>query len=418
MHQLKGAIFSLRDVLVVQGQIDPELLAETTKLLQFLLSKGVQPVIVSNSAWTIRGTMEPIQEYLSKLVGAELPYFQGGRDMPVKQKPAAMKHILAKHEWQIEEAVYVGSTEHDMQAARNGGLLFLNANWHAENSPYGFQFSSPKDIARFIDCCCLGLGDWFWKVEDGPLRVYAMAPLAEFSKRYPGAKEYSTDAKNAAKFNKGDVEFWGRLMAARIYFSGIGAEASYVAPYPGHSPSSKKPLLTNALKIVSGSLKAQYLDDLVVRHAKAEKSQLARRRGVALDHNNQLNTINLRKDPRRTGPLGKRYVRPPLRNGKTVVVVDDICTEGHSLEAARAFIENTGANVICLSWLKTPGPNHYKRVTGLSPTISSPYKPYVTGSVSMKTITNNSGICNENAPVEIADAFGRYGNWDWPDQEC
>jgi len=413
MHTIKGAVFSLRDVLIVQGTLSRELLSETTNLLKFLLSKGVLPVLVSNSAWTVGGT-KSAQQFLSELVGTELPYYQGNRDMPVKQKPEAMAFVLQNHGWEPREVVYIGSTEDDMRAARNGGLLFLNASWHAENSPYGFHFDSPIDIARFIDCCCLGLGDWFWAVEDGPLRVYSIAPLAEYSKRYPQAAEYSSDAKSAVKFNRGDIPFWGRLMAARIFFSGIGKEASYVAPYPGHRPNSKKSILTNALKIVSGSLQTQYLDDLIIRHSTAQKSQTARVKGLPLDHENQLNSIHLRRDPLRTGPKGMRYVRPPLKTNKTVVIVDDICTEGHSMEAARHFIESTAARVICLSWLKTPGGNHYKKISGLTPNITNPYAPYTAHSYSTEIHTYDSGIRNADAPTEIAEAFKRYHGWKWP----
>ncbi|KWV53013.1 hypothetical protein AS026_03825 [Rhizobium altiplani] len=51
MYTLKGAIFSLRDTLVVDGSIDPTLMGETVKLLKFLLDRNVTPVIVSNSSW-------------------------------------------------------------------------------------------------------------------------------------------------------------------------------------------------------------------------------------------------------------------------------------------------------------------------------------------------------------------------------
>ena len=51
MYTLKGAIFSLRDTIVVEGTVDVTLLEETVRLLKFLLSRNVRPVIVSNSSW-------------------------------------------------------------------------------------------------------------------------------------------------------------------------------------------------------------------------------------------------------------------------------------------------------------------------------------------------------------------------------
>ena len=35
-----------------------------------------------------------------------------------------------------------------------------------EANPYGYQFQSPKDVARFVDCICLGLDDWFLGAEE------------------------------------------------------------------------------------------------------------------------------------------------------------------------------------------------------------------------------------------------------------
>lgn len=414
MFQLKGAIISLRDVLVKSGKLDPNIFDETIKLLKFLISRGVQPVIVGNHEWTIKGTDKNVIDMISEKVGSEIPFFQGGKDMPYKQYAGAMQFVLGQFSWQPQETVYVGSTDDDMKAARNGNLLFLNALWYAKNTKYGFFFASPKDIARFLDCCCLSLGDWHWAIEDGPLRVYSIAPLAEFSKRYPEAATYSSDARGALKLDKGNIPFWGRLMAARLYFSGIGSQANFVAPYPGHKPDSENMELTESIKIAAVSLRAQYLDDLIIRHTKAQKSQTARTSGIALDHANQLDTICLRRDPVRTGKQQKRYKKPPLRKNKTVLVVDDICTEGHSLEAARALIEATGANVICLTWLKTPGANHYKKITSVNPVIKKPYDVYQLTSATYDTINNDAGLRNMSASQELAAAFDRYQAWHWP----
>lgn len=164
------------------------------------------------------------------------------------------------------------------------------------------------------------------------------------------------------------------LMAARIHFSGLGAEVNYVAPYPGHRTDSARPLLTNALKIVAGSLNVNYLDDLIIRHTDAQKSQALRNSGQVATHENQLRTIRLRRDPVRTGPQAIRYKSPSLTTGKRVLIVDDICTQG-SFEAARAFIQATGATAVGVAWLKTPN-NSYNRIASLNPEIRNPYSAY------------------------------------------
>ncbi len=413
MHSLKLVVFSLRDVLVSKGSIDNDKLYETVKLFNYLISKKINIAIVSNSRWTVQPSNKSFQQFISELVGAQIPYFQGGINIPYKQRPQAMQTVLAHYGVSKQEAVYVGSTDEDMQAARNGGLLFLNAKWHAQNSRYGFDFSSPLEIGKFIDCCCEP-EDWFWKIEEEGLRIYSIAPLAEYSKRYPEAAGYSSSAKSATKFSVGDLKFWGLIMAARLHFSGIGAEVNYVTPYPGHKTTSQKTLLTNALRIVSGSLQAQYLDDLIIRHSNAQKSQWLRKQGLEPDHQNQLSTIHLRRDPVRTGPQQLRYKAPPLKRGKKVLLIDDICTQGFSSEAARSFVEATGSEMIAVTWLKTPGKNDFQQITELTPPIKKPYSPFLPEKVDYRLRSFDRHISNPNAPKSIADAFLRYQSWDWP----
>lgn len=414
MHTLRGAIFSLRNVLAREGKFNQENALETVKLIKYLGTAGVQPVLVSNSTWTMKGSKEPFNDYFTRLVGQPLPYYQGGRDMEYKQYAAAMQHVLKDQGWLPQEVVYIGNTQHDIQAASNGGLLLLNAKWHEENSPFGFEFNSPKGIAKFIDCCCLTPKDWFWGIEQGNLRVYTIAPLGEHSTTYPHARTYSTDAKNAVKFGVGDLRFWGLLMAARMHLSGIGAEASYVAPYPGHKTTSKKAELLQAVRIASGSLRARYLQDYIVRHQDAPKSQALRNKGLQPSARDQLATIHLRTDPLKTGDVGGRYKSRPNVKGKTVLIVDDICTQGHSLETARAFAEAAGANVISLCWLKTPGPNDYQEIVDLNPMIKRPYSTYTPIDQEVDVHSNSGNVINQNAAAEIADAFSRFNGWDWP----
>lgn len=418
MHSLKGMIFSLSDVLAHKGKLDPELLGEVVKLLKFLISKGVQPVLVSNSAWVVTGAdgnKRTFQEYLSDLVGTKLPYYQGGRDIAYKQFSGSMAPILEAFGWIPSEVFYVGNTHDDAKAASNAGFPLLNAKWHGDNSPYGFEFSSPKEVASFIDCCCLTPGDWFWGIEDGNLRVYAIAPFAEYSRAYPEGAIYSSDAKNAVKADAGNVRFWGLLMAARIHMSGIGAEIDFATPYPGHKSASKKTELMNAVAIVSGSLRARYLFDFIQRHSDAPKSQTLRVSGGSPSIENQLNSIKLNPHATMTGEKQRKYKYPPNLIGKTVLVVDDICTQGYSLEAARAFFEAAGAKAILVSWLKTPGPNDYHAVRALSSEIKKPFKPYTSTGVTQFVYSNSGNVINRNADNEIAEAYTKYATWEWPE---
>ncbi|WP_156649561.1 HAD family hydrolase [Methylobacterium sp. Leaf89] len=415
MPLLKGVIFSLRDVIVKEGAIDKDLLSELGKLVAFLKSRGVQPVFVMNRPWTAKskdGTERDLKDVLAERWG-EMPWYVAlNGDMPFKPKAAAMERVLSDMGWRPCEAIYVGSTEDDMITARNGKLMFLNAQWHSGSNPYGYQFSSPKDIARFVDCFCLGFQDWFWALEDRDLRVYSLAPFSTFARAYSDAWDYSSNAKETAKHLGGDATFWGRLLAASVYLSGLVEKIDYIASYPGHSVSSAQPVISEALTILAQSLRKTYIPDLIVRHVTAPKSQSARNSGQSVDPLNQINSIHLNSNPIKNSK-GDRYAKTPLKKGKTVLIVDDFCTEGNAFEAGRAYVQATGAGVICLSWLKTINRDYL--AFSDRPTLN-PYEPNILGgSMHRESYYYSSHIKNRSATADLNQIFGRYYQWDWPE---
>jgi hypothetical protein len=387
--------------------------------LRYLKKRGVEPVFVSNQHWKVTyrdsGVTKTFREVLEAELGP-LGYFVGGvGGMPYEPQAAPTAFILAQQGWTIREVVLIGNSDIDMKTASTGQLMFLNATWHGTANPYGFQFASPLDIARFIDCACLGLNDWFWAINDGPLRVYAMAPFSTLSSQYLQAHAYSASARATSKYGAGDSTFWGRLLAARVYFSGLVDEIDYITAYPGHAPDSAPTVIADALNILGGSLRKSYLPDLLIRHTKAQKSQTARIAGNNVDVVNQLTTIRLNQTPQR-GLTGKTYKAMPVRTGKTVLLVDDFCTEGNSFEAGRAFINSTGAQTICLSWLKTI--NTYYRAISPPITIKTPYKGIGPSPVpTTKLYGYHSAIVTHAAAVDLAEVYDSYFKWSWP-EDC
>jgi hypoxanthine phosphoribosyltransferase len=414
MARLKGAIFSLRDVIVRRGAFDPKLTAELGRLIVWLRNQGVQPVFVGNHPWVAKATdggTEDLRAVLAKRWGPVPWYIAMHGDMPFKPTAAAMAHVLAQQGWKPHEAIYIGNTDDDMKTAVNGKLLFLNAVWHGEASPHGYQFESPLDVGRFIDCFCLGIDDWFWAIEEGDLKVYALGPFSTMSPQYAQAQQYSTHARETAKHLGGDASFWGRLLAASVYLSGLGDKFDYITSYPGHSTTSAQPVVSEALNILAGSLRKRYLPDLIVRHTTAPKSQTARLQKKEVNPLDQLNTIHLNPSPQKS-QKGDVYASPPLRRAKTVLVVDDICTEGNAFEAARAYIENTGAKAICLGWLKTirRDYNAFAQIPKLKPYEAN----LLTSAPQRNAYWFNQQIRNEHATADLGDVFDRYYKWQWP----
>lgn len=154
----------------------------------------------------------------------------------------------------------------------------------------------------------------------------------------------------------------------------------------------------------------KYLKDLITRHTTAVKSAYARSQGKPIDHLNQLNTISLNSTPIKDNS-GNKYKSFPLQKGKTVLVIDDFCTQGYSLEAARVYIEQTGAKVILLSLLKTISKN-YSKVD-----IVEQFSPFQANQFAsgQKTIEYpfSTHIIRKSADIEIREKLETYDNWSW-----
>jgi hypothetical protein len=93
-------------------------------------------------------------------------------------------------------------------------------------------------------------------------------------------------------------------------------------------------------------------------------------------------------------------------------VVDDFCTNGRSLDVARAYIEAAGGKAVLFSWLKT---------------ISLPFlhmhpapqlKPFQVNAVNREPNATNFNytphIVSDDAPAEIDTLLDAYERWKWP----
>lgn len=411
MMGLKGVIFSLRGVLV-QEQFDADLFERTIQLIRFLQSKGITPVFASNSRWAFQPSGKPFEDLVRERLG-DVRFYYGGENMDYKPRAGAVGNILETEGWSHTQAIYVGNTESDMRTANNGRIMFLNALWHGQQNPYGFQFASPEDVGRFIDCVCLRLDDWFWAVEQGDHRVYALGPFSTMSRRYEAAFDYSAGARGTAKFGIDDDQFWGRLLAARVYLSGLVDEIDYITCYPGHSTTSGPPQVETALSILAGSVRKKYLPDLILRHKTALKSQTARNTGQAVDITNQLSTIHLNRLPKK-GVDQASYAKPPILRDRTILVVDDFCTAGNSFEGARAFIEAAGARMIALSWLKTINTDYHARV-GPTP-VAEAFAPMTNiPEIPTADIWYSQNIRKQAAMNDLATTYEDYQAWSLPE---
>jgi HAD superfamily hydrolase (TIGR01549 family) len=395
---LECVVFGDRDVIKNDNQ-----LPEFKRLIGFLVDKNIKPVILSNDLTDERQLLEAQlkQDY------PQLAWYITARDnVPQKPKEEAVKSILDKLGIEPKKAIYIGNSDIDMRTAVNSKLLFLNATWYGENTDYGFKFLTLKEIARFIDIFCLRDNLWAYCINDGRLEYYALGIYGIREKQY----DYSLDAKEAAKFGRGHPEFWIKYLLSTVYLSGLHERIDYIAPYPGHQQGSIPSVMEKTIVTFAKCCRKKYLKDLIVRHTTSTKSAFARYNNQPINHFNQLNTIHLNPTPAQNIE-GKVYKKSPLNSKKTVLVIDDFCTQGYSLEAARNFIEQTGAKVILISLLKTIIKN-YERIDDLGK--FDPCNPYHFSDVGKTRIYPfNSYLIEKFAHQEIRSKLHEYDSWGW-----
>lgn len=408
MTKVKGVILSVEDVLLPRGTVDPAIFSEVNNLIKYFRLNSIEFAVFTNRYWWVGSSKSSLENKLKEKWG-DFPYFCRETDgrIPPKPRAASTQYVIDKMGWNNQETIYIGASENDMRTSVNGNLLFLRATWWADKTEYGFEFDSPKDIARYIDTFCLRDHLWCHEIHDGDFNFYALAP---FSTRKPEYTLYSEDARAAAKYGNGHPDFWIGALVSSLYFSGIHTKIDHITTYPGHREGTGNPIMDEAVSIFGKCFRKNYLPDLIIRHETAQKSQTARISGKKIGHLNQLNTIHLNKAPIKTG--GSRYKNSPLGRGKTILIIDDICTQGYSLDSARKYIEATGAKVISISWLKTINTD----IEALGDI--GPFDPYqhntFTAAPISKTYTYHQHIVDHLAPSELKTQFSRYENWDWP----
>ncbi|EGE0199460.1 HAD family hydrolase, partial [Escherichia coli] len=239
---LKAVIFSIADVVLpltsntqpqeLKSRIDSEL----RKLFAFLSSKGIKVIFLTNKNRNVRthDGIVTLDEYLKRKFPESIHFCRElDNNIPAKQTGKAIDFIMAALELKRNEMIYVGRSQEDLQAATNGNTLFINATWYEPVTEYGFQFSEPKEIARFIDVFCLREQLWGWQGHfNEDVHYYALAP---FSTYVPEFTMYSANARDLAKLSVGSPDFWIRYLGASIYFSGLSEGASFITTYVGHN---------------------------------------------------------------------------------------------------------------------------------------------------------------------------------------
>lgn len=413
MEQIKAVVFGLRNLVLAQeqgtsaGHFHEPSVDAFGRFVKLLRLRGVQPVLFANDYWTSRADKSPVEDQLRVRWG-DFPAFYTSRDnMPKKPTAEAMKALLERLSLQPNQVLYVGNTERDMQTAVNGKVTFLNGVWMVDENDYGFKFTTPRELARFIDVFFLGRKHgWHFGIEDGPLRYYALAPFSTYKSQFAS---YSENAIDTAKEAAGTPEFWGRYLCATMLLTGVYADVDCVCPFPAHSANKWNEPLRASLDTFAKLFRAKYIPDLVVRHTDALQSRTHR---SSMSHASHLDSLSITRLPIKNWKTGERY-KNPLTSGKTVLVIDDICTRGYSMEAARHLLQEAGMKVILVSWLKTIN-RDYAQLIAPKRVGAARRAPHSPSALRQQDHAYHAMAVDQLAATELATRFELFDRWDWP----
>ena len=401
----KGTVFQ-------DGQAKTVLLDHLVEFIKRMAAKGVCVALWSRHPTNITtggSSPEPVETYLSRRSGVNVTFYRAASGMLLdRARGGSVDPILKDASVERHESILVGNEDTDLRAGVNNKLLLIRPEWYPSELGYGFSVESFSELIQFCELFALRKHPIYWSIDQKNLHVRAMGP---FSTIIPDFTAFGEDAKSASKRGGGEPRFWFLMVISTLYFSGMMHEADFICRFPGHNPTMPTPAskaLDAFLIILGKCFSKPYLPNLIVRHVAAVKSQNLR--AAERTFRNQLNTLHLNSFPLKYDkPWGKS---PVSLRSKRVLVVDDICTSGRSLDVARAYIEAAGGTATLFSWLKTISAA-YSHMTAAPKLL-----PFATNTIRAEppysAFLYNSHIVDPGAPAEIDALLAAYKAWKWP----
>jgi hypothetical protein len=408
---LKAVLIAPHGTVYQNGQAQPNLLEELVLFIQRMQARGVHVGLWSRHpvTCTSHGRTERVETFLSRATGASVPFYQAASgDLPARRMKGSAGPILSRLGVKPQETILVGNEQEDMLAGLHNQLLLVRPEWYPASHSYGFEIPSIGELAQFCELFGLRRYPIYWSINSNLFRVRAMGPFSTFS---PDFAAFGADARNAAKLGGGTLRFWFLMIISSLYFSGLIHEVDYICPFPGHNPavpSAPGKGFDAIMSTLGKCFNKTYLPDLILRHVTSTKSQpIKAANRTFLNH---LNTLHLNRYPRKYE--GEPRKSPISLRDERVLVVDDICTSGRSLDVARAYIEAAGGSAVLFAWLKTINVGFAHMRTG--PTLR-PFEANLIGAEPPALeYRYSSNIVSHGAPAEIEQTRVAYRRWKWP----
>ncbi len=256
-------------------------------------------------------------------------------------------YVCAQLQVLPQELLYLGDHRQDYIEAFHSNVAFFAAGWSNGMLKYGIAVETPQKFAEIVETFFLKSSPWYYRLDakDGLGRGVMVRTLLDPDR----ARDSGITALLKSKGARGagtiktfhSSDYIALHLFASVYLEGlhlcVDGRGAIWCVYPGHTGMYTS-VLTGFIEMMSRQFRAHYLEKLIQRHTRAIHSSYARPRGYAPNMDNQLQTIQL-------NPRARRKIMD-----RTVIVLDDFTTRGHSFETARNFLLNAGAkSVICIA---------------------------------------------------------------------
>lgn len=257
-----------------------------------------------------------------------------------KRKPAPdfVRHLQKAAGVQLNEIIFLGDDDTtDAFCAINANVLPARAAYSrsASNMKYGLPFLSPQSFHKYLNTFGSQTEPYFgWVYSNDAQKIDSRALICDQGEIKTEIREV---LKNSVNVTIGPNKT--PLAAILIYYlvsqgflSGTFQEVDWITVFPGHQCGSKgSAVLRQNMPLVASLFRDSFIDDLLIRHQDAPKSQY---QGDNRNIYDQFRTLHV------NGLYGPRLT------GKRVLILDDFATAGFSLETARQMLLKAGASKV------------------------------------------------------------------------
>lgn len=399
---VRGVLIDLDGPLLVDGTEKPR--PGVPQFLKELKERGLVIGAMTN---------QPAGESNLRLLESELPVDSlHSAELTGTKKPGGslVADFCADHGLEPHQTLVIGDDRWGVLEGLNGRALAFHGTWGFGTSEYGIEVSTPQEFIEYLDVFFRKTALWYARYTGSDQIGRQVLFRALIDARGAGSDNLRSLVLQTLK-DREEAEVSGASMSAFLmmhmiasaYLEGllsVDRKEALWQIYPGHAPESAPPPLIQA--VIEGFT--------LFRSRAAEKELYGLKRWQ-----NALQSHVARQGPERNNVKFQNQVSSVSLaegtkvKGKRVLVIDDFCTEGYSLEAARNIYYAAGAEAVFLFAFGKYGEQQGNRYTVFSPkndTTVHPFEHVAYTDTQFESDTRNTQI-NPDALKEFIESVKR-----------